>query len=85
MVQAYVDALCRQIAMHAPLVGHMDILSLYIGGGTPTTLDSVPIQTGVRGLAAALSALGGGCRDLGGRFTGLDDPRAARVLSSSWA
>ena len=38
MVQAYVDALCRQIAMHAPLVGHMDILSLYIGGGTPTTL-----------------------------------------------
>ena len=40
MVQAYVDALCRQMAMHAPLVGHMDILSLYVGGGTPTTLSA---------------------------------------------
>ena len=38
LVQAYVDALCRQMATYAPLVGRMEILSLYIGGGTPTTL-----------------------------------------------
>ena len=38
LVQAYVDALCRQMAMYGPLVGHMEVISLYIGGGTPTTL-----------------------------------------------
>ena len=38
LVQAYVDALCRQMAMYGPVVGHMEVISLYIGGGTPTTV-----------------------------------------------
>jgi oxygen-independent coproporphyrinogen-3 oxidase len=38
LVQAYVDALCRQMEMYGPVAGHMEVISLYIGGGTPTTL-----------------------------------------------
>ncbi len=38
MVQAYIDALIRQIATHGKRLGHMKVVSLYIGGGTPTVL-----------------------------------------------
>jgi len=34
----YVDAVCREIEMYAPLLRGKAITSFYIGGGTPTTL-----------------------------------------------
>src|SRR5262245_24816649 len=38
LVTAYVEALRRQIAMYGALLGHLRVVSLYVGGGTPTTL-----------------------------------------------
>ncbi len=40
MRQAYVDALVRQIELYGELLSDIEIESLYIGGGTPTTLES---------------------------------------------
>ncbi|MFP2908086.1 STM4012 family radical SAM protein [Pyxidicoccus sp. 3LFB2] len=38
LVEDYVAALQRQMAMYGALLGHLEVVSLYIGGGTPTTL-----------------------------------------------
>lgn len=44
MIEAYVDALCRQIASHGQQLGHMTIVSLYFGGGTPTILSGAQLE-----------------------------------------
>jgi oxygen-independent coproporphyrinogen-3 oxidase len=38
MIDAYVDSVRRQIATYGALAGHLRVVSLYLGGGTPTTL-----------------------------------------------
>ncbi len=45
MVEDYVAALQRQIAMYGELLGHLEVVSLYIGGGTPTTLSPEQFET----------------------------------------
>ena len=37
-VDEYIDALCAEIAMAAPLMRGQELQSVYMGGGTPTTL-----------------------------------------------
>ena len=44
LIQAYVDSLCRQIAMYGQLLGDLSVVSLYIGGGTPTTLTPAQLE-----------------------------------------
>lgn len=43
--QRYVDAVTRQIAMYGDLIGHLEVVSLYIGGGTPTVLTPAQFET----------------------------------------
>jgi oxygen-independent coproporphyrinogen-3 oxidase len=44
LVDRYVDSLRRQLDMHAALLAGSQVVSVYIGGGTPTTL--TPAQFG---------------------------------------
>jgi oxygen-independent coproporphyrinogen III oxidase len=39
LIDRYVGSLCRQIAMYGDLLADAEVVSIYIGGGTPTTLD----------------------------------------------
>jgi oxygen-independent coproporphyrinogen-3 oxidase len=38
LAQAYVQALCKEIKLYSDLLGPIEISSIYIGGGTPTTI-----------------------------------------------
>jgi oxygen-independent coproporphyrinogen-3 oxidase len=55
MVQRYVDAVCRQIAVYGALMPQMEIVSLYLGGGTPTVLSPAQLEAIVQALHAAFS------------------------------
>jgi oxygen-independent coproporphyrinogen-3 oxidase len=43
-VDAYLEALCKEIDFVANEKGHLPIRSLYIGGGTPTSLNEVQLE-----------------------------------------
>lgn len=45
MVQSYVNSLRRQIAVHGALLGHLEVVSLYVGGGTPTLLEPDQLES----------------------------------------
>jgi len=53
MVQDYVDSLVRQIATYGERLGHMQIVSLYLGGGTPTILSPAQLDQIFTALHAA--------------------------------
>lgn len=45
LVEAYLDSLQRQIATYGELLGHAEVSSLYVGGGTPTRLSPSQFET----------------------------------------
>ena len=53
MIGPYLDALCREIALMGSAAAELGlkVKSLYIGGGTPTTLSPAQLQTLLRALA----------------------------------
>lgn len=44
LVERYLDSLHRQIAMYGGLLGDREVVSIYVGGGTPTTLTETQIE-----------------------------------------
>lgn len=44
VVDGYLDSLARQIAMYGTLLGHREVVSVYVGGGTPTTLSPAQFE-----------------------------------------
>jgi len=44
LVERYLQSLHRQIRMYGELLGHMEVVSIYIGGGTPTTLSTLQFE-----------------------------------------
>jgi oxygen-independent coproporphyrinogen-3 oxidase len=55
LVERYVGALCRQIAMYGALLPEVEIVSLYLGGGTPTVLSPAQLQAVMQALHAAFA------------------------------
>jgi len=51
--QRYVEAVQRQIAMYGRLLGHLEVESLYVGGGTPTVLEASQFEELFTSLRAA--------------------------------
>jgi oxygen-independent coproporphyrinogen-3 oxidase len=51
--QAYVEALCRQIAMYGSLLPDVEVASVYVGGGTPTILERAQFRELFGALRAA--------------------------------
>jgi len=53
LVERYVSALCRQIAMYGAVLPDVEIVSLYIGGGTPTVLSPAQLEAVMQALHTA--------------------------------
>lgn len=53
LVDRYVDSLLRQARLYGELLKERDVVSIYVGGGTPTTLTPTQLERLFAGLAEA--------------------------------
>lgn len=62
--KAYVEALCREIALRRDYLPEKEVSTLYLGGGTPSGLEEVHLQKIVRILESAYRFIPGAERTL---------------------
>ena len=60
LVDRYVDSLVRQAQLYGELLEGREVISIYIGGGTPTTLTPTQLERLFAGLAVAFPHRAGG-------------------------